>query len=80
MIVVVCAFEDVTQTFQREPNLGGFTPTEKIKSNLTQPIILSHAVHCVSIGQGPLQVTFRAAWACLMLASGASSLDFEFVL
>jgi hypothetical protein len=44
-VIVVGTFEDKAQTLGYEANIASFTPTQKIKSKLSEAVILTHIVH-----------------------------------
>jgi hypothetical protein len=47
-VIVVGTFEDEAQTLGYEANIAGFTPTQKIKSKLSEAVVLTHIVHGIA--------------------------------
>ena len=47
-VVVVGALEDEAHALRHESNIAGFTPAEKVESDLTETVVLAHVVHRIA--------------------------------
>jgi hypothetical protein len=47
-VVVIRTFKDKAEALGDKSDLSSFSPTEKIKGNLTHAVILRHVVHCLT--------------------------------
>jgi hypothetical protein len=47
-VVIIGTFKDEAQAFWCEANVAGFSPTEKIKSKLSEAVVLTHIVHRIT--------------------------------
>src|SRR5258708_39215912 len=47
-VVIIGALEDEAQTLRYEANVASFSPAQKIKSKLSEAVILTHIVHRIT--------------------------------